>query len=59
MLSLLPARYPSPDRALRTLPNMLRGLYDPETVLRLIAGSVVVSLVIAAIGMFCFSRRDV
>jgi ABC-type transport system involved in multi-copper enzyme maturation permease subunit len=59
LLSLLPTSYPSPDRALRTLPNMLRGFYDPETVVRLIAGSVVVSLVIAAIGMFHFSRRDV
>src|SRR5262245_17660698 len=59
LLSLLPASYPSPDRALRTLPNVLRGFYDAETVLQLIAGSAVVSLVIAAIGLFCFSRRDV
>jgi ABC-2 type transport system permease protein len=59
LLSLLPASYPSPDRALRTLPNMLRGLYHGDTVLRLIVGSVLVSVVIAAVGMACFSRRDV
>jgi hypothetical protein len=59
LLSLLPATYPSPDRALRTLPNMLRGLYDGETVLRLIVGSALTSVVIAAVGMFTFSRRDV
>ncbi len=59
LLSLLPPNYPAPDRALRTLPNMLRGLYDVETVLRLIVGSAVTSLVIASVGLFCFSRRDV
>src|SRR6266545_5302594 len=59
LLSLLPAKYPSLDRALKTLPNMLRGLYDPDTVLRLIVGSGLVSIVIAALGAFFFSRRDV
>src|SRR5262245_17154069 len=59
LLSLLPPGYPSPDRALRTLPNMLRGMYDGETVLRLIVGSAVTSVVIAAVGLLAFSRRDV
>jgi ABC-type transport system involved in multi-copper enzyme maturation permease subunit len=59
LLSLLPAKYPSPDKALRTLPNMLRGLYDGDTVLRLIVGAALVSLFIASLGMFFFSRRDV
>ncbi len=59
LLSLLPADYPSPDRALRTLPNMLRGLYDGPTVLRLIVGSVFTAVLIAGIGLFSFSRRDV
>jgi hypothetical protein len=59
LLSLLPADYPSPDRALRTLPNVLRGMYDAQTVLRLIVGSVFTSLLIAGVGLACFSRRDV
>ncbi|MCI0461847.1 MAG: ABC transporter permease [Gemmataceae bacterium] len=59
LLSLLPPSYPSPDRALRTLPNMLRGLYDGEVVLRLVAGSLAASMGIALIGMLTFARRDV
>ncbi len=59
LLSLLPPGYPSPDRALQHLPNVLRGLYDGEAVLRLIAGSLAASLAIAVVGLFCFSRRDV
>jgi ABC-type transport system involved in multi-copper enzyme maturation permease subunit len=59
LLSLLPADYPSPDRALRNLPNILRGLYDPFVVGRLIAGALLTSLVIAVFGMMYFSRRDV
>jgi ABC-type transport system involved in multi-copper enzyme maturation permease subunit len=59
LLSLLPAGYPSPDRALRMLPNMLRGLYDGEVVLRLVVGAGITSTVIAGIGLACFSHRDV
>jgi ABC-type transport system involved in multi-copper enzyme maturation permease subunit len=59
LLSLLPADYPSPDRALRTLPNILRGFYDPFTVGKLIIGSMITALVIAIVGMVYFSRRDV
>jgi ABC-type transport system involved in multi-copper enzyme maturation permease subunit len=59
ILSLLPAEYPAPDRALRHLPMMLRGAYDPQLVLRLVVGSVALSAVIAALGLTCFSRRDV
>lgn len=59
LLSLLPADYPSPDRALHTLPNIMRGLYDPYTVGRLVAGAAITSLLIAVIGMVYFSRRDV
>jgi ABC-type transport system involved in multi-copper enzyme maturation permease subunit len=59
VLSLLPASYPSPDRALKHLPNILRGQYDWPTVGRLLWGSSLTSLIIAAIGMFHFGRRDV
>jgi ABC-2 type transport system permease protein len=59
VLSLLPAEYPSPDRALRHLPNMMRGLYEPDTVLRLVVGSVALATAVAGFGLIYFSRRDV
>jgi ABC-2 type transport system permease protein len=59
LLSQLPASYPSPDRALKNLPNILKGLYDVEAITRLIVFSTVVSLVVALIGMVSFARRDV
>src|SRR5262249_31631062 len=58
-LSLLPASYPAPDRAPRTLPDMLRAPYAGEAVLRLLGGSALASLLIAVVGMVCFSRKDV
>jgi ABC-2 type transport system permease protein len=59
ILSLLPPHYPSPDRALERLPDILRGYYDFRTAYHLVLGSLGVSLAISAIGMFFFSRRDV
>jgi ABC-type transport system involved in multi-copper enzyme maturation permease subunit len=59
LLAQMPASWPSPDRALRALPNCLRGLYDPQAVTRLVIGCAVTSCVIALAGMVCFSRRDV
>jgi ABC-2 type transport system permease protein len=58
-LALLPASYPSPDRAMQNLPNILRGQFDWPTVGRLMWGAGLTSLIIAAVGMFHFSRRDV
>ena len=59
VLSLLPAHVPSPDRALKDLPNILRGHYDWATVGRLWWGAGLISLSVAAVGMFHFGRRDV
>jgi ABC-2 type transport system permease protein len=59
LLSQLPATWPSPDRALKNLPNVLRGLYDVEAITRLIIFSAITSVVVALAGMFCFARRDV
>ena len=58
-LSLLPARYPTPDYALKNLPNILRGFYDLEILGRLMAGSALASLVIGLVGLTIFARRDV
>lgn len=59
ILSLLPAHYPSPDRMLQRLPDVLKGYYDWYTVSRLISGALSVSLIAALSGMICFSRTDV
>lgn len=59
LLSLLPTEYPSPDRALQSLPLVLRGSYDWHAISRIASGAVSVSILMACIGMFGFSRRDV
>jgi len=58
-LSLLPESYPSPDRALQSLPRVLKGFYDWQMVSRLVSGALSLSIVVALAGMFGFSRRDV
>jgi ABC-2 type transport system permease protein len=59
VLSLMPASWPAPDRALATLPTILCGLYDLEGIRRLVVGCGGVCLVLALVGMVSFSRRDV
>jgi hypothetical protein len=59
LLTLLPARFPAPDRLLANLPNVLKGYYDVQLLTRLLIGSVVVSVVSAVAGMSWFARRDV
>jgi hypothetical protein len=58
-LSLLPARYPSPDRALSSLPFILRGYYDLDTFGRLIGWCAGFCVLIAVIGLARFARRDI
>lgn len=58
-LALLPSSYPTPDRLLSSLPNILRGLYEIHPLAQLAVGLVVGSLMVAAFGMTCFARRDV
>jgi ABC-type transport system involved in multi-copper enzyme maturation permease subunit len=59
ILALLPPSFPSPDRALKNLPNILHNCYDTQMVERVIVSSLGASLLAAAIGLFCFARRDV
>jgi ABC-2 type transport system permease protein len=58
-LSLLPPRYPSPDRALQRLPHILQGHYDLEVLGQLVGWSVLASCLTALVGMAYFARRDV
>jgi ABC-type transport system involved in multi-copper enzyme maturation permease subunit len=59
LLSLLPAQYPSPDRALTNLPLILRGYYDLAAIGRLMGWTSAVALVVALVGLVYFARRDV
>lgn len=58
-LTFLPPSYPAPERVLHDLPNMLRGIYDLQSVHRLLTWSAGMSMLMALLGMFVFSRRDV
>lgn len=59
LMSLLPAHYPSPDRALARLPDVLRGNFQLRATYDIVIGSAVASTAIALVGMVLFSRRDV
>lgn len=59
LLSMLPEQYPSPEKTLRNLPNILRGYYDIVHLGRLITGTLAMSLGFAMVGMFTFARKDV
>lgn len=59
LLSFLPEQYPSPDRSLKHLPFILRGMYDATSLGKLIGASLSLSVIFALFGMVSFSRRDV
>lgn len=59
LLSFLPPSFPSPDRALAQLPQVLHGFYDSRGTVHLLGWSVGLSLLMAVLGMICFSRKDV
>ena len=58
-LNYLPSRFPSPDRVLASLPVILRGDYNLQSLGRLIGYSALGSLLLAMVGMGYFARRDV
>lgn len=59
LLTQLPSTIPSPERALQSLPNVMKGFYDANALGRTMLISLGVSLGTACVGMFYFSRRDV
>jgi hypothetical protein len=58
-LSLAPAGYPTPDRVLAKLPQILRGFYDMQSLMHMMGAALVASAVVALLGMIGFSRADV
>lgn len=59
LLSQLPGAFPSPERAMQNLPNVLKGMYDWTGLSRLMLTSLALAGAIAAVGMVGFARRDV
>jgi hypothetical protein len=59
LLELLPRSYPTPDRVLQQLPEILRGNYDPGLLGDVFGFCAVASCVVALIGLVGFARRDV
>jgi len=59
LLQFLPAHYPSPDRVLQRLPHILQGDYDLHGLATFAGWSILVSCLVALLGMAYFSRRDV
>ncbi len=58
-LSLVPPPFPSPDRVLHSLPEIVRGHYHLAALGRLIVWCVGISCGAAVLGMAYFGRRDV
>jgi putative exporter of polyketide antibiotics len=59
VLSQLPGALPSPERAMHSLPNVLRGHYDWNVLSRLMLTFLGISAAMSFVGMIAFSRRDV
>jgi len=59
LLELLPAHYPTPDRVLLQLPDILQGNYDPELLTHVLGVSTIASVFTALVGLFGFAQRDV
>jgi ABC-type transport system involved in multi-copper enzyme maturation permease subunit len=55
----LPARFLSPDRFLKGLPDILRGSYEWTAHGHLITWSAVCAVIASVVGLICFGRRDV
>ena len=58
-LTLLPAHLPSPSHALNRLPFILRGEFNIRTLGELMLWCVAGSVVVAAVGLSHFARRDI
>lgn len=59
ILAHLPPPYPSPERAVQSLPFIIQGQYDLQFVGKLMIGATGVSAVVSILGMQYFACRDV
>lgn len=59
LMTLLPATYPSPEKVLSRLPNVLRGAYDLSSLGNWVLGGAAAATLVAVAGMATFARKDV
>jgi putative exporter of polyketide antibiotics len=59
LLSFLPKSYPTPDRVLSKLPQVLQGMYDVEALGRMAGIGLAAAAAVALLGLIGFSRSDV
>jgi hypothetical protein len=59
LLSFLPKAYPTPDRVLTKLPQVLQGMYDVQALGRMAGIGLAAAAVVAFLGMVGFARSDV
>ncbi|WP_020468757.1 ABC transporter permease [Zavarzinella formosa] len=59
LMTLLPNTFPTPEKMLSRLPNVLRGSYDLMSLSDWVAGGAIVAIVAGVFGMLVFSRKDV
>jgi len=59
LMTLLPESYPSPDRELARLKFVLMGQFNAGLLANLVAGSLGLSGLAAAVGLLGFAKRDV
>jgi len=59
LMELLPKKYPTPDRILCQLPTILIGDFETSAMNELFLVTMVLSVVVGAVGLIGFGRRDV
>jgi hypothetical protein len=59
MMSFLPKPYPTPDRVLDKLPQILQGTYDIQALGRMMGVALAASAVVTLFGLVSFARTDV
>jgi hypothetical protein len=59
LLSFLPKQYPTPDRVLNRLPQILQGLYDFQALERMMGVALAAAFVVMVLGLVSFARSDV
>jgi putative exporter of polyketide antibiotics len=59
LLSFLPKPYPTPDRVLDRLPQILQGTYDIQALGRMMGVALAASAVVMLVGLVSFARTDV
>lgn len=59
LLELLPRQYPTPDRILQQLPDILQGVYDPALLTQVLGVTFLASCAVAVVGLLGFAQRDV